>query len=191
MWNPFKRKVSDKSKCENIDSDVIVCNDDAASSSGSIVPCQEYGDAQVVQSPGDVARMERNGSTYPANEKRNLVGTGVGLAQKALDVYNTSLMVEQNIAAFRAASEVQLAQIATKFETCKLILDKVFQERQSALSAHYGVLDKAMKSNDREMIIGALRGISSIVVTSPLSDFKEIVNNWDNYSKDKPLELDF
>jgi hypothetical protein len=36
-----------------------------------------------------------------------------------------------------------------------------------------------------------LRGISSIVVTSPLSDFKEIVNNWDNYSKDKPLELDF
>ncbi len=130
-------------------------------------------------------------SPMSSNAQMKVAEMSIGLAHQAMDVYKTSLMVEQNIAAIRASSEIQLAQIVSKYEFCKSALDHIFQDRHSALTAHYCILNDAMKSNDRDMIIEALRGISSIVVTSPLSDFNEIINNWDSFSKKKPLELDF
>ena len=180
MWNPFKKKkdteefgvtVSEKEQSLMINQEVETC--------------------EILQPVSDAENAQKIDMKASSSQKMKAAEMGVGLARQAMDVYNTSLMVEQNIAAIRAASEVQLSQIATKFEFCKSALEHVFQDRHSALAAHYCVLNDAMKSNDREMILGALRGISSIVVTSPLKDFTEIVNNWDTYSKKRPLELDF
>lgn len=172
MWNPFKSK---KEKTEAL---CPVKTNDESSPLTNTSQFEEPAYAQNVIPAG-------------TNRDMTMVTMASDLTHKAMDVYQTSLQVEQNIAAIRAASDVQLAQITSKFEFCKAALDHVFQDRHSALSAHYCVLGEAMKSNDREMIINALRGISSIVVTSPLSDFTEIVNNWDGYTKNKPLELDF
>lgn len=51
------------------------------------------------------------------------------------------------------------------------------------------VLDKALKSNDRELIIGALQGISSIVVKNPLEDIAKLAFALQNPKQ--RLELDF
>lgn len=179
MKNPFKRKTTDDEATEMgdaYDNNPEPSNDDLTSSNDNCPPIEQDSDG--------------NGELI-SYEKFKLDEMGVGVVQQAMDVYKTSLLVEQNIATIRATSEIQLAQIASKFEFCKSALEHVFQDRHSALAAHYCALDNAMKSNDREMILCALRGISSIVVTSPLSDFKEIINNWDDFSKKKPLELDF
>lgn len=171
MWNPFRSKKSETALCP-VD--------------------RGAEDAVLVQSPSAEAPVCVDKAMVLRTDKNMAVaGMANDLAQKALSVYQTSLQVEQNIAAIRAASDVKLAEITSKFEFCKAALDHVFQDRHSALSAHYCVLSEAMKSNDRDMIINALHGISSIVVTSPLSDFKEIVSNWDGYTRKKPLELDF
>lgn len=171
MWNPFKSKNEENAICP-VDRNT-----------------EEKAQNQIQSQESDNYPM---GTTPPMTDKNLAVASMANdLALKALDVYQTSLQVEQNIAAIRAASDVQLAQITSKFEFCKSALDHVFQDRHSALSAHYCVLGDAMKTNDREMIIAALHGISSIVVSSPLSDFKEIVNNWSEYSNENPLKLDF
>lgn len=171
MWNPFKSKKEETALCP-VDTSI-----------------EENTLTQITpQEPVNYPI----GTTPPMTDKNLAIASMANdLAHKALDVYQTSLQVEQNIAAIRAASDVQLAQITSKFEFCKSALDHVFQDRHSALSAHYCILGDAMKTNDREMIIAALHGISSIVVSSPLSDFKEIVNNWSNYSQKNPLKLDF
>lgn len=181
MWNPFKKKnvIEESSVSESVKEQALMPIN------------QEVETGEILQPVFETENEPMTNRVIPSSQEMKVVEMGVGLAHQALDVYNTSLMVEQNIAAIRAASEVQLAQIATKFEFCKSALEHVFQDRHSALAAHYCVLNDAMKSNDREMILGALRGISSIVVTSPLKDFTEIVNNWDSFSKKKPLELDF
>lgn len=181
MWNPFKKK-------KGIEEFGLT----VSRKEQSLVPVnQEAETCEILQPVSDSENALIIDSNVSMSQEVKAAEMGVGLARHALDVYNTSLMVEQNIATIRAASEVQLAQIATKFEFCKSALEHVFQDRHSALAAHYCVLNDAMKSNDREMILVALRGISSIVVTSPLKDFTEIVSNWDSYSKKKPLELDF
>lgn len=185
MWNPFKSRKAEST-------DLVPTDNKEYADSNDYCPVQQPSspDVPVAQPlPGeastDMVPMSK------AKAQIAMVEMGVGVVNKALDVYNLSTQVDRDIAAIRAASDVQLAQITTKFEFCKSALDHVFYDRHSALSAHYCVLEDAMKSNDRELIINALKGISSIVVTSPLSDFKEIVNNWDGYSKKKPLELDF
>ena len=72
---------------------------------------------------------------------------------------------------------------------CKEVIQGTFGQREKGLQAHYQVLERALESNDREMIVASLKGISSIVVTNPLESFSNFIEAWNN--KDKPLELDF
>lgn len=113
------------------------------------------------------------------------------IIEQGLDVYKTSLMVQQHIEEIQSSTQVKLANIAAKYNICRGFLEATFAERGGALSQHYNVLDNALKSNDREMVIAALQGISNIVTANPLEKFTDLLNNWDSYSKSKPLELDF
>lgn len=113
----------------------------------------------------------------------------VGLADKAMDVWRESKRIEQNISMIEAAKEVELQKIAAKFELCKEMLTQTFGQRQQGLNAHYKMLDQALASNDRTLIIESLRGISTIVASNPLEDFSKFVEAWND--KEKPLELDF
>lgn len=83
----------------------------------------------------------------------------------------------------------EIYRISEKYETVKQTLQFIFGERQTALNAHYAVLDKAIKSDDRELIIKSLQGISSIVSQHPLENFSEFRQIWDN--TDETLYLDF
>ena len=65
----------------------------------------------------------------------------------------------------------------------------IFGEREQALNKHYAVLDNAMQTGDREMVIVALQGISSIVVSNPLEQFTEMVKALEDPKA--VLELDF
>lgn len=83
----------------------------------------------------------------------------------------------------------EIYRISKKYKTVKHTLQFIFGERQTALNAHYAVLDKAIKSDDRELIIKSLQGISSIVSQHPLENFSEFRQIWDN--TDETLYLDF
>ncbi len=82
-----------------------------------------------------------------------------------------------------------LSEITKKYELMKDILILVFGERQKALNSHYVILEKALSSDDRELVIASLKGISSIVTQNPLESFSEFSEIWDN--KDETLYLDF
>lgn len=119
----------------------------------------------------------------------DIANSAMSIADRALDVWQESNRIEQNIAMIEAAKEVELQNIVAKFEICKEMLTQTFGQRQQGLNVHYKMLDKALESNDREMIIASLRGISSIVASNPLEDFSKFIEAWND--KSKPLELDF
>lgn len=121
----------------------------------------------------------------------NVGNMATGIINKALDVWHTSMIVEQNIATINAQTTVQLAEIAGRYTTMQQALMTMYGERHGALQKHYDVLEKALVSNDRELIIASLKGVSSIVVSNPYADFAKFMDAWNNNSKDNPLELDF
>lgn len=110
-------------------------------------------------------------------------------ANNLINIYGISKRVEQNIAQLECATNVQLANISARFQLQQQALQGIFGQRQQGLSKQFDVLDKAMQQGDRELIIESLRGISTIVTSSPLEDFEKLCNAWENNAE--PLELGF
>lgn len=94
-----------------------------------------------------------------------------------------------HLKALEKQNDKEIRLMTMKYEQTREILQLVFGERQTALNAHYAALDDALKSDDREIILASLRGISSIVSQNPLESFSEFCKIWDN--KDETLYLDF
>lgn len=118
-----------------------------------------------------------------------LIGQGLDLANNIVNVYQRSLEIDRDIQMIHATKDVELKKLAAQYELCKEVIQGTFGQREKGLQAHYQVLERALESNDREMIVASLKGISSIVVTNPLESFSNFIEAWNN--KDKPLELDF
>lgn len=98
------------------------------------------------------------------------------------------MLAEEKTKQVQAWGQVEIAKTVAKFKTAQDFMEKTFGERDKALAKHYDLLDDAVKSNDREMILAALHGISSIVTKSPLDDFDKFVELYNDTSQ--PL-LDF
>ena len=65
---------------------------------------------------------------------------------------------------------------------------KCLAKREKALDVYYRTLDKAIESNDRELIVAAIQGISTIVTKTPLEDLERLAQLYNDSSA--PL-LDF
>lgn len=112
-----------------------------------------------------------------------------GLGHKIIDVYNNSLLINRSIKEIESKERIELNKLAQKYQATEFALTKVFAERQEALNAHYKSLEKGLQSDDRELIIESLRGISQMVSSRPLQDFNKLLADWKDTSK--PYEIDF
>lgn len=133
--------------------------------------------------------FERNYAMTKLNAGIAAAQEGLQTVNKVVDVWKYSKMVEQNIAQIQNSTTIELAKISAKFQLQQTALMGIFGQRQQGLNAHFTSLERALENNDREQIIQTLKGISSIVTSSPLEDFEKLAKAWDDTSK--PLELDF
>ena len=124
----------------------------------------------------------------PVNDMTGKADAFMGKMNQALEVYERSKQLTEKRKAVEAWSKVKITETVAKYKACEDFLNHTFGERDKALSKYYDLLDKAVESDDKDLIISALQGISGIVTSSPLSDFKEFARLWEDTSQ--PL-LDF
>ena len=105
-----------------------------------------------------------------------------------MNLYARCCEVKEKTAQVQAWSQVKITETVAKYKSCQEFLYFTFGERDKALSKHYDLLDKAVESGDKDLIVAALSGISNIVTSSPLSDFDKFVKLYEDTSQ--PL-LDF
>lgn len=67
-------------------------------------------------------------------------------------------------------SKVQVAKTIAKFQTDQSLINRTFDERKSVLDDNRTILQNAIKSGDREMILAAMRSSADIVTNSPLEN---------------------
>ena len=108
---------------------------------------------------------------------------------KLTDIWAENRRLDKQMQFLEMQNEKQILVITKRYEMFRDILTAVFSERQVALSAHYKTLDNALASNDKELIIASLKGISSIVEQNPLSSLAEFTKTQDN--ENDVLELNF
>ena len=107
------------------------------------------------------------------------------------DVWRTSMIIERDIATINSKTTIELAKIASDYNKFQTALGHIFGERCTALQATYTALDKALKENDRELIIHSLKSVSDIVTSRPLEDFDKFMEDWDDEKNTEPFELGF
>lgn len=156
------------------DYDLVPYEDDREIAS-NIGDYEEFGDQlrQNVESISDMA---------------NSIGRTLDAATNIGNMYKECVLAEEKTKQVQAWGQVEIAKTVAKFKTAQDFMEKTFGERDKALSKNYDLLDDAVKSNDREMILAALHGISSIVTKSPLDDFDKFVELFNDPTQ--PL-LDF
>ena len=137
--------------------------------------------------PDDSQDMEINQQDELATVN-NMVNAASGLANNIVDVYARCREAEERSEQMRVWGQVKMAETVAKFKSCQMFLDRVFGERDAALGKHYDLLDKAVASNDKDLIIAAIKGISTIVTKSPLEDLEAFAKVFNDESQ--PL-LDF
>lgn len=97
--------------------------------------------------------------------------------------------LDNQLKAIESHNKNEINRITKKYELAKDALQFIFGQRQTALNRHYETLDIGLKTDDREMIMTSLRGISTMISQNPLESFAEFCEVWDN--KDETLYLDF
>lgn len=105
------------------------------------------------------------------------------VAQNVAGLYKDCMAIEAQTRQVKTWGDVEMTKTIAKFKTTQDFLQKTFGERDKALTEHYELLDRAVASNDREMILSALQGISSIVTKSPLDDFDKFVQLYNDTSQ--------
>lgn len=144
----------------------------------------EYEVVETTNNNGNYLTKANNFLTN-VNEFSNQLTIGVDHLSQ---IYQQSMQLKRDVAAINAWTDVELAKIAAKYKSCEAFLNKTFGEREKTLNKLYNALDVAIESNNREAIIGAMKGMSEIVTSSPLSDLEKFAELYNDTSR--PL-LDF
>lgn len=163
------------------------------SDENGVVQYQPSGEIQFTHRSSDFDDYEELGGKLQQNVESiscmvDSIGNTLDTAANIANMYKECVLAEERTKQVQAWGQVEMAKTVAKFKTAQDFMEKTFGERDKALSKHYNLLDDAVKSNDRELILAALHGISSIVTKSPLDDFEKFVELYNDTSQ--PL-LDF
>jgi len=91
-----------------------------------------------------------------------------------LDARKDLAQSEVELEKVHAAREVALTHIRLKHDLYRHVFDRIFDERRDAIEKHFQILERGMERDDRELILGALKGLGQIVASSPFSDLKAL-----------------
>ncbi|MCI6643430.1 MAG: hypothetical protein SOY99_05710 [Alloprevotella sp.] len=105
------------------------------------------------------------------------------------DFYLQNKQLNLQIDQLNMINEVKLKCIAEKYETQRLLIERVFGERAFALRAQYDVLHKGLENNDPTIILPALKAISDTIAVNPLEQLVAYTHAIE--SDDEIMKLDF
>lgn len=136
---------------------------------------QETGDL-MVQTTERINQLAQSGSEM------------LSTFERIMSIRRDCEVMAQRTEQVRMIAQERIINTLAKFKQNQDIIEKVFGERDKALSKYYEVLDKALASNDRQMLLASMEQISKVVTTSPLAEIERLSQIYDDTSQ--PL-LDF
>lgn len=140
-----------------------------------IYPVNSEQEGDVV---GDLQEMGQSLSDLVHSSERT-----IDAAQNIAGMFKECIVAQERTKQMQEWGKVEMAKTIAKFKTAQAFMEGTFGERDKALTKHYELLDKAVATNDRDLILASLQGISSIVTKSPLDDFQKFVELYNDTSQ--------
>jgi len=81
--------------------------------------------------------------------------------------------IDAEVERIKSIENVMIQRIKEQSKIYNQLLTGIFASRDKAIEKHFKVIDKGIKDNDREMILGGLYSLASVVKESPFADFEK------------------
>lgn len=137
-----------------------------------------------IQETGDLMVQTTERINQLAQSGNELLST----FERIMSIRRDCEVMAQKTEQVRMITQERIVNTLAKFKQNQEIIEKVFGERDKALSKYYEVLDKALAANDKQMLLASMEQISKVVTTSPLAEIERLSQIYDDTSQ--PL-LDF
>jgi len=137
-----------------------------------------------IQKTGDLMAQTTERINQLAQSGNEMLST----FERIISIRRDCEVMAQKTEQVKMITQERIVNTLAKFKQNQDIIEKVFGERDKALSKYYEVLDKALASDDRQMLLASMAQISKVVTTSPLAEIERLSQIYDDTSQ--PL-LDF
>ena len=133
-------------------------------------------------------RISVNQITESLGKGAEILQYNIPLVEKILDVRKECELARLQTERVKLENNTQIVRILAKFQTNKDILEKVFGERERSLGKLFDLMDKALDSDDHELLLQSMQQIGKIVTSTPLAEIERLSRLYDD---DSQTLLDF
>ena len=84
--------------------------------------------------------------------------------ERIMNIRRDCEVMAQKTEQVKMITQERIVNTLAKFKQNQEIIEKIFGERDKALSKYYEVLDKALASNDRQMLLASMEQISNVLL---------------------------
>jgi hypothetical protein len=81
---------------------------------------------------------------------------------------------QRDLAQIGAKRDLLIAEVTRRFELYQSVFDNIFAERKDAVDKHFELVERGIATNNKELIVHGLQGISTIVASSPFANIQEL-----------------
>ena len=135
-----------------------------------------------------VDRISVNQITESLGKGAEILQYNIPLVEESLDVRKECEVARLQTERVKLENNTQIVRILAKFQTNKDILEKVFGERERSLGKLFDLMDKALDSDDHELLLQSMQQIGKIVTSTPLAEIERLSRLYDD---DSQTLLDF
>ena len=91
-----------------------------------------------------------------------------------VEAFREERQTQRELAEIDARRQVLITEISQRYGLYQDIFDKIFAERKGAVDKQFELVERGIQTNNKELIVHGLQGISSIVSSSPFANVQEL-----------------
>jgi hypothetical protein len=91
-----------------------------------------------------------------------------------VSAFREEQQTQRDLAEIEAKRDLLIAEVTRRYELYQSVFDNIFAERKGAVDKHFELVERGIATNNKELIVHGLEGISIIVANSPFANIQEL-----------------
>jgi len=81
---------------------------------------------------------------------------------------------QRGLAEIGARRDLLIAEVTRRYDLYQSVFNQVFAGRRDAVDRYFELVERGITTNNKELIVNGLQGVSGIVSTSPFANIQEL-----------------
>jgi hypothetical protein len=91
-----------------------------------------------------------------------------------VSAFREEQQTQRDLAEIGAKRDLLIAEVTRRYELYQSVFDSIFAERKDTVDKHFELVERGIATNNKELIVHGLQGISTIVASSPFANIQEL-----------------